>query len=319
MKTDITPNIGTSPDNTDDTRGGLGRDGLRELVKFLNDGGLLIAEGSPARTLVAPLTQGIGIEQPQGLYAPGSVMKALLGDMTSPILYGFDQKAMGVLYNVGPIFTVGGNAAAAVAGGGGGGGGRGGALPAGVGGGNLQPMAAPVRLTTLDGTAYVPPPGVVPAGGGGGRGGGGGPAGGGAPPVAGAAGAPPAGAVAGGGGAAGAGGGRAGGGGGGRGGGAGGGGAAPAAGAPVQDLGVGQRGLPRVLLSYPTDVNDLLLSGELVGGENLAGHPILIDQQIGKGHVLLFGVRPFWRYETSGNYFLVFNAMLNWDNLGAGR
>jgi hypothetical protein len=74
-----------------------------------------------------------------------------------------------------------------------------------------------------------------------------------------------------------------------------------------------------VLLSYPTDVNDLLLSGELVGGENLAGHPILIDQQIGKGHVLLFGVRPFWRYETSGNYFLVFNAMLNWDNLGAGR
>jgi hypothetical protein len=70
--------------------------------------------------------------------------------------------------------------------------------------------------------------------------------------------------------------------------------------------------LPRVLLSYPTDANDLLLSGELVGGENLAGHAILIDQQIGKGHVVLFGVRPFWRYETSGNYPLVFNAMLNW-------
>lgn len=82
---------------------------------------------------------------------------------------------------------------------------------------------------------------------------------------------------------------------------------------------MGQRGAPRVLLSYPTDANDLLLSGELVGGENLAGHAILIDQQVGKGHVVLFGVRPFWRYETSGNYFLVFNAMLNWDHLGAGR
>jgi len=28
---------------------------------------------------------------------------------------------------------------------------------------------------------------------------------------------------------------------------------------------------PRVLLSYPNDPTDLLLSGELVGGENLAG------------------------------------------------
>jgi hypothetical protein len=46
---------------------------------------------------------------------------------------------------------------------------------------------------------------------------------------------------------------------------------------------------------------------------------VLIDQQVGKGHVVLFGVRPFWRYETSGNYSLVFNAMLNWDHLNAGR
>ena len=42
-KTDVTPNIATSPDQTDDTRGGLGQDGLRELVKFVDDGGLLIA------------------------------------------------------------------------------------------------------------------------------------------------------------------------------------------------------------------------------------------------------------------------------------
>ena len=64
---------------------------------------------------------------------------------------------------------------------------------------------------------------------------------------------------------------------------------------------------------------DLLLSGEMVGPENLTGHPAVISQQIGKGHVVLFGVRPFWRYETSGNYFLVFNAMLNWDHLDAGK
>ena len=75
---------------------------------------------------------------------------------------------------------------------------------------------------------------------------------------------------------------------------------------------------PRVLLSYPTDPNDLLLSGELVGGESLAGRPVLVDSPLGKGHVVLFACRPFWRFETQGNFFLAFNAMLNWNDLGAG-
>ena len=73
-----------------------------------------------------------------------------------------------------------------------------------------------------------------------------------------------------------------------------------------------------MLLSFPTDPNDLLLSGELVGGENLAGHPVLIDAPLGKGHVCSSRFRPFWRYETQGNFFLVFNAILNWDHLDAG-
>ena len=45
-QTDVTPSIGTAPDQTDDRRGGLGRDGLRELVKFVEDGGVLITEGA---------------------------------------------------------------------------------------------------------------------------------------------------------------------------------------------------------------------------------------------------------------------------------
>ena len=28
---------------------------------------------------------------------------------------------------------------------------------------------------------------------------------------------------------------------------------------------------------------------------------------------------PFWRGQTKGSYFLVFNAIMNWDNLNAGR
>ena len=42
---------------------------------------------------------------------------------------------------------------------------------------------------------------------------------------------------------------------------------------------------PRVLLSFPTDANDLLLSGGLVGGEALAGRAVVVDAPIGKGHV----------------------------------
>ena len=42
------------------------------------------------------------IEQPDGLYVPGSVIKTLLGDKTSPVLYGYDQNALGVLFKSGP-------------------------------------------------------------------------------------------------------------------------------------------------------------------------------------------------------------------------
>ena len=95
------------------------------------------------------------------------------------------------------------------------------------------------------------------------------------------------------------------GGGGGRGGGRGGGGDAAAA--------------PRVLLSFPTDPNDLLLSGLLVGGEALAGRAVAIDSPVGKGHVVMFANRPYWRWQTQGNFFLGFNAILNWNDLDAGR
>ena len=68
-------------------------------------------------------------------------------------------------------------------------------------------------------------------------------------------------------------------------------------------------------MSFPTDANDLLLSGELAGGENLAGKAALVDAPMGKGHMVLFTTRPFWRNEPHGNYFLWFNAMLNWNDL----
>ena len=45
----------------------------------------------------------------------------------------------------------------------------------------------------------------------------------------------------------------------------------------------------------------------------------MVDAPLGKGHVVLFGNNPMYRGETVGSYFLVYNTLLNWDNLGAGR
>jgi len=75
---------------------------------------------------------------------------------------------------------------------------------------------------------------------------------------------------------------------------------------------------PRVVLRY-ADARDLLVSGLLENGNEIAQHAAVIDVPIGKGHVVLFSNNPFWRAETQGSYFLVFNAILNFDQLNAGR
>ncbi len=75
---------------------------------------------------------------------------------------------------------------------------------------------------------------------------------------------------------------------------------------------------PRVVLRY-ADNNELLVSGLIDGGNVIAQTPAVIDVPHGKGHVVLFSNNPFWRAETNGSYFLVFNAILNHDNLNAGR
>ena len=45
----------------------------------------------------------------------------------------------------------------------------------------------------------------------------------------------------------------------------------------------------------------------------------MLDVPLGKGHVVMFALRPFWRWQTQGTYFLAFNAILNWNHLDAGK
>jgi hypothetical protein len=74
---------------------------------------------------------------------------------------------------------------------------------------------------------------------------------------------------------------------------------------------------PRVVLRF-ADQRNLLVSG-LLDGNDVAQRPVVVDVPSGKGHVILMGNNALWRGYTLGSYFLVFNAMLNFDSLDTGR
>ncbi|HZR24052.1 MAG TPA: M14 family zinc carboxypeptidase [Vicinamibacterales bacterium] len=75
---------------------------------------------------------------------------------------------------------------------------------------------------------------------------------------------------------------------------------------------------PRVILRY-ADNRELLVSGLVENGTEIAQHAAVVDVPLEKGHVVLFSNNPIWRGETEGSYFLVFNALMNFDQLNAGR
>ena len=265
-KTADTPNLGAL-DQADDIRGGMGWEGLNELVKFVREGGTLITEGSTST--IFPdynVTSGVTVESPEGLFVRGSVMRGVFSDRRSPIAYGYDAQVP-VYFSQGPVLN---------AGGGGGFGGRGGAEIPGVGM-NVTPMAQQTnRLSPFDPDASdtAASAAAPPATGRGGRGGGAG-------------------------GAAG-------------GGGRGGRGAGGFGGAAAVDG-------PRVVLSFPSNPDEMLLSGVLVGGQALANRAQVVDIPVGQGHVVSFAIRPYWRWQTQGTFFLGFNTILNWNDLDAGK
>jgi hypothetical protein len=75
---------------------------------------------------------------------------------------------------------------------------------------------------------------------------------------------------------------------------------------------------PRVILRY-ADNKELLISGLVEGGDEIAQHPAVVDVPSGNGHVVLFSINPVYRGETRGTYSLVLNTILNFDSLNAGR
>ena len=260
-RTTLTPNLGVE-DSSDDIRGGMGIEGLAELVKFVQAGGTLITEGST--TTILPdygITTQITVEHPGTLYAKGALMRGMIADKKSPIVYGYGGDQMPVYFSQEPVLNARGA----------GGFGRGGPPVPGVGQ-DVTPNATPIHLSPYDGDDSTAEPKGLPTqerdgaaarqalGAGAGAGGG----------------------IFGGGGEN----------------------AGPA---------------PRVIMAFPTRQEDMLLSGELAGGQSLSGRALALDQPLGQGHVVMFALRPFWRWQTQGTYALGFNTILNWDHLDAGK
>ncbi|HYW70169.1 MAG TPA: M14 family zinc carboxypeptidase [Pyrinomonadaceae bacterium] len=76
---------------------------------------------------------------------------------------------------------------------------------------------------------------------------------------------------------------------------------------------------PRIILRFAQDEKNLLISGMLAGGSELANTPAVVDVPVGQGHVVMFANNPMWRHQTQGSFFLIFNAALNYDHLNSGR
>ena len=58
---------------------------------------------------------------------------------------------------------------------------------------------------------------------------------------------------------------------------------------------------------------------DLLGVYHLIEDRIYVYVPVEKGHVVLFANNPIYRGETIGSYFMVFNTIINFDNLNAGR
>lgn len=71
----------------------------------------------------------------------------------------------------------------------------------------------------------------------------------------------------------------------------------------------------RVVLQFHERQDSLLVSGLLVGGNELTKKAAVVDAPLGEGHVVYFAIRPFWRWETQGSFALALNAIANWNAL----
>jgi hypothetical protein len=105
--TEAYPNLtGPNGAQTDDMRGGMGLEGVQNLSRFVESGGLLVVvAGSSALPIDYGLVEGLSIAEPRQLQVRGSVLNAEVVETGSPVAYGYDEKT--ALYFAGaPVYSL---------------------------------------------------------------------------------------------------------------------------------------------------------------------------------------------------------------------
>src|SRR5262249_9300667 len=71
----------------------------------------------------------------------------------------------------------------------------------------------------------------------------------------------------------------------------------------------------RVILRMNGNVDSLLVSGGMLHGEEMIGKAAGGDVPVGRGQIVVYAIRPMWRFQTHGSFALVLNALANWNAL----
>jgi hypothetical protein len=105
-KTALTPNLG-GVDETDDMRPGLGLSGVANLLRFVEDGGLLVtARDTSVWAIDYGLARWVRVADTNKLKAPGTIVRGTVSDKTSPIAKGYDD-TIPLYFSGSPVFKVG--------------------------------------------------------------------------------------------------------------------------------------------------------------------------------------------------------------------
>src|SRR5690606_4965850 len=59
----------------------------------------------------------------------------------------------------------------------------------------------------------------------------------------------------------------------------------------------------------------LVVSGGVRNGDDLEGHPAILDVPVGDGHVIAFNFNPLHRDLNHSDYRFLWNALLNWRHI----
>jgi Zinc carboxypeptidase len=74
-------------------------------------------------------------------------------------------------------------------------------------------------------------------------------------------------------------------------------------------------GEPKKEEEKPKENPRLVLSGFVRGEDVVNGKPAILDVPVGKGRIILFAFNPLHRYLTHSDFRLVWNVILNWNDL----